>query len=423
MGKSKTKLVRLISILAMLVVVSSVFAIAFTFAGDELNPDAVASYSRDDLKWNVPIYSSGVAKLDIFGKPASGSEYPLIHPFSNGQYFLRIRNTIHGPINYMVYIYTDDEYGIPIKFDIKKGADMFDLSSVPAELSGKKILAMVGGEITKYNMKNLAIDWKWDSVSDEADTALGDLAADREVLFDVNVLIIVEDNNLHQKPPVPGNVRFLHRAYVKGYPEGDFRPDGNMTRAETAAIFARILANYDETKLTKIMTDFNDIPWDVWYTKYIAKLEHANIIKGYPDGSFRPDGSITRAEFASVCVRYYENNVEKLEKADISFFDLDSGHWAYNDVRKAVQLGYVNGYPDGSFKPDEYITRAEVVTVVNRMLSRSADESYVDSHVKDLVDFSDLTSDKDHWAYYEICEAANEHYATFGKNSETWYAF
>ena len=232
------------------------------------------------------------------------------------------------------------------------------------------------------------------------------------------MLVVIEDNNSYYTDLLSGSVRLYHRAYVFGYPEGDFRPEGNTSRAETAAIFARILANYDEDSLKDVTSDFTDVFEDKWYAKYVSRLE-GSIINGYPDGSFKPDGKITRAEFAAICVRYFEDTVGEIEKEKISFTDLERSHWAYEYIQKAVKQKYIGGYPDRSVKPDENITRAEVVTVVNRMLERAADKDFVDKNLSSLASFTDL-KDKSYWAYYDIYEAANNHHLKKLRKTEYW---
>ena len=219
--------------------------------------------------------------------------------------------------------------------------------------------------------------------------------------------------------PGSGTTKMLRRAYVIGRPNNNFEPEAPITRAETATIFARIFADYNENKLISTNTSFNDVTENDWFVKYISRLENENIIFGY-NGAFRPNDDITRAEFAAICVRFFEKRSRRsIKPADISFTDFESSHWAYDGSKKAYANGYVTGYPDGTLRADNTITRAEAVTIVNRMLERIPDKEYIDNNLDKLIDFIDVR-DKTYWAYYEIFEAANTHYIRFVNGSAKW---
>lgn len=239
------------------------------------------------------------------------------------------------------------------------------------------------------------------------------------MIYTINVLIVVEDNNSYSSGSGSSGARLLHRKYIAGYPDGTFKPENNMARSEVSAIFARILADYNEDNLTSTKTGFDDVSANDWCAKYIARLSTSGIIKGYGDGTFKPNNPITRAEFATICVRFFEGRTESIKDAESDFTDVTNDHWAKDYIDKAAKKGFVTGYPDGSFKPDSYITRAEVVTVVNRMLSRYPDKKYIDKNVDKLTAFTDVT-DNTHWAYYEIFEAANDHHTRLNKQTESW---
>ncbi len=219
--------------------------------------------------------------------------------------------------------------------------------------------------------------------------------------------------------PGAGLTKMLRRAYVIGRPNNYFEPEAPITRAETATIFARIFADYNEDNLISTDTKFNDVTDADWFAKYISRLEVENIIFGY-NGSFRPNDDITRAEFAAICVRFFEKRSgTTINPTDIAFTDFESTHWAYDTIKKAFANGYVAGYPDGTLRADNTITRAEAVTIVNRMLERIPDKEYIDNNLDKLIDFIDVR-DKTYWAYYEIFEAANTHYIRFINNFAKW---
>ncbi len=219
--------------------------------------------------------------------------------------------------------------------------------------------------------------------------------------------------------PGTGTTKLLRRAYVIGRPNNLFEPESPITRAEVATIFARLFADYNEDNLVSTDTSFKDVSETEWFAKYISRCEDENIIFGY-EGYFRPSDNITRAEFAAICVRFFENRSEStISPKDIAFTDFDNSHWAYDTIKKAYANGYVAGYPDGTLRADNTITRAEAVTIVNRMLERIPDKEYIDNNLHKLIDFVDVRDNK-YWAYYEIFEAANTHYIRFVNDFAKW---
>ncbi len=412
-----------VALLTLLVMVSTVFVGAVTYAGDPITPDATVTYRRNRITWDTPVDKEGIAQLNIFGDPAPGEEYPLIHPFSKDTFWLRVNNAVSGRVGYHLYLYLDDPTSIPVKASITRAKGMKDTDFVPTELTDKVILDSVVGAVGGKSMQNVEISWFWDSVSDVADTALGDRAVYRDLLYTLRVMVIVEDNNpygnLGQSDPDWDPTAVLHRAYIFGYPDGTVRPESNITRAEVAAIFARLLAMHEETELEDTDSGFPDVLPGDWYAKYITAAAQAGLVNGYPDGNFYPNQPITRAEMAAICARYVEMFDVKTTKSDKSFPDVGLFHWARQEIRLAAQALVIEGYPDGTFKPDRYITRAEAVTMINRMLGRFGDQYFIRHNLNRMTQFTDLT-DKDYWAYYPILEAANTHYTIAAWDSEIW---
>ena len=191
-----------------------------------------------------------------------------------------------------------------------------------------------------------------------------------------------------------------------------------MTRAEAAAIFARILAERKGERISGTRTLFSDVDPKEWYASYVSYLEDYNVIRGYADGTFRPDNNITRSEFVVMCVRFYALTDEIPDGGKNRFVDVKASSWAYEEILSAVAMDWIRGYEDSSFRGENNITRAEAVTVVNRVTDRSADADYVDSNISTLNRFNDLK--KSYWAYYEIMEAANDHEAAIVNGSEAW---
>ena len=204
-----------------------------------------------------------------------------------------------------------------------------------------------------------------------------------------------------------------HTAFLVGYAEGTFGPERNMTRAEVTTMFARLLTEQIEADKTYSST-FNDVAKNCWAANYIGYMEQFGIVRGYSDGTFRPNAPITRAEFAAICCRF-----EKLTSGTVTFSDVPASHWAAKSVTYAATRGWVTGYADGTFKPGNNITRAEVAAVTCRLLERSADKEYIRAHLKELPRvFADMN--EQHWAYWYAMEASNGHDYTKSGNAETW---
>ena len=190
-------------------------------------------------------------------------------------------------------------------------------------------------------------------------------------------------------------------AYIKGYPDGTFKPQANVTRAEAAQMFATLLnggTNFGTSGATK----FSDAS-DDWYSKAINYVVGKGLISGYPNGTFKPNESITRAEFAQMISGYIKN-----EKAGSSDFKDVKDHWAKDAIDKLNGNKNVTGYPDGSFKPNAKITRAEAVTILNSVFNRNTNKSSLNNvNTSSLNKFSDVN--EGFWAYYNILDAANTH--------------
>lgn len=210
-----------------------------------------------------------------------------------------------------------------------------------------------------------------------------------------------------------------HKAYIVGYNDGTFKPDSNMSRAEAAAIFARLIAEAKGESISG-KASFKDVDKNEWYAGYVGYLEKYDVINGYNDGTFKPDASVTRAEFVAMTVRYYDlfNDVNKTGNT-VKYTDVASSYWAYSDIAFAKNIGWLNGYSDGSFRGDNDITRAEVVTVVNRATGRVADKEYVKDNFTKLNRFTDVT-DSNMWYFFDVAESCNNHKAVTSANNEVW---
>ena len=212
-----------------------------------------------------------------------------------------------------------------------------------------------------------------------------------------------------------------HGVYIVGYTDGTFGPSRSMTRAEAAAIFARLLAEKNgDTISTVANTRFADIPAHAWYSGYAKYLNNNGVTYGKSKTIFAPDDAITRAEFTTLAVRFFDvygdGDAEIMEQYK-DFNDVSDGYWAAAYIKAAAKHGWINGYGDGSFRADDEINRAEVVTIVNRLLGREADEDYIADNLRKLNTFPDVS--RKHWAYYAVMETANAHTAILG-DSESW---
>ena len=201
-----------------------------------------------------------------------------------------------------------------------------------------------------------------------------------------------------------------HMAYLTGYPDGAFGPDRNMTRAEVAQMFYNLLL---DKEVTATVT-FADVDGGAWYAEAVHTLATLGMIEGVGDGRFEPERTITRAEFTAIAMRF----ARRAQEGENIFSDVDEGDWFYDYVVGSIAYGWIEGYPDGTFRPDATITRAEVAAIVNRMLGRAADVDYLSGHAGQLREFTDLAST--HWAWEEIMEAVNAHDYTKDSGREEW---
>lgn len=226
-----------------------------------------------------------------------------------------------------------------------------------------------------------------------------------------------KDNNTGETTPtkVPDLLNGSnHFAYVVGYKDGNVRPQGNITRAETAAIFFRLLKEEVRSENLSKHNDFADVTEDSWYNTAVSTMAGMNILKGRTATGFVPQAPITRAEFAAICARFDSGKAEE----NNSFTDI-SGHWAEKEIERAATLGWVSGYTDGSFHPDAPITRAEAMTLINRVLCRMPETK------ADLLDSMTKWPDNQPgaWYYLAVQEATNSHtYKQKDSKYETWTA-
>lgn len=203
-----------------------------------------------------------------------------------------------------------------------------------------------------------------------------------------------------------------HFAYVQGYPDGTVKPAGNITRAETAAILFRLMDEGSRKTYYSTTSGFRDVASGSWYNTYVATLNNAGVITDSSNGYFRPNEAITRAELAAMLAKFSETT-----GAANYFNDVSAKYWAANAIAICAKLGWITGYPDGTFRPDKNVTRAELMAMINRATGRAPKSA--DAFLPGMKTWIDNTSDK--WYYLDVQEATNSHSYTV-KGSETWTA-
>lgn len=200
-----------------------------------------------------------------------------------------------------------------------------------------------------------------------------------------------------------------HEVYITGYDNGLFGPSNSVTRAQTAMMFYKLLQRTDWEQRS-----FSDVQAGDWFADAVNTLAGLGILSGYEDGAFRPGREITRAEFVAVVMAFSQPSETPSE-----FSDVPPTHWASKSIAAAVENGWISGYPDGTFHPEASISRAEAVSIVNKMLGRTADPDCVNA--KDVKNFYDMFPS--HWAYGAIVEASTAHYHVEGSSPEKWESY
>ena len=203
-----------------------------------------------------------------------------------------------------------------------------------------------------------------------------------------------------------------HFAYVQGYPDGTVKPTGNITRAETAAILFRLMDDTSRNNYYSTKSGFRDVAAGSWYNTYVATLNNAGVITDSSNGYFRPNEAITRAELAAMLAQFADT-----KSAPNYFTDVTANYWAANAIAVCAKLGWINGYPDGTFRPDHTVTRAEMMAMINRALERTPKSA------ADLLAGMKVWSDNANvnaWYYLDVQEATNSHTYTKSGSHETW---
>lgn len=291
--------------------------------------------------------------------------------------------------------------GIKVNENVSDGSKLTVVGNVHGNFKGQA--TSESGKKEVYNFK-----WIVEQTEDGKDFIIKDQKDNKTIQYTILV------KNQVKPEPKPEHIYFYfktgepalniddHYAYMKGYPDKTFGPDRPMTRAEVTMMFARLLKERPEKGREYIMP-YKDIYENDWYAYAVTFMSEKKLVFGYPDGTFKPNAPITRAEFAAIASRFDS----LADKADLKFSDVSKNHWAYKLICSAEAKGWINGYPDGTFKPEKNISRAEVVSLTNRILNRYADLDFAKSHLQELAPMIDMNDS--HWAYGPVVEAMNGH--------------
>ena len=312
---------------------------------------------------------------------------------------LKADNQAHGKIT------VEDKTGPIVKAKVKLGTDLSKVVSVNAT-SGYELKdwTPVLGKVTKAD--TYTANFKATGGSGKGTGGSGWIVVPTPGPTNPNA-----NNSSELNKNLPKNrVTSISMAYIFGYEDGTFRPDGSITRAEAAAMLAR-LAKLDTSDSSR--PNFIDVR-SGWYNGVINAMVKAGYMKGYPDGTFRPNGKITRAELAQMIIA-----IDKANRGSAPFADVKN-HWARPAIDQAYANGRIKGYPDGSFRPNNSITRAESVTIFNSLFDRHVNEKGLVNVRSDIKNFKDTSSN--HWAYYQVVGASNSHEFYREENSfeEIW---
>lgn len=347
----------------------------------------------------------------------------VIAPGTENTYTFAVKNKSTGWLDYKLIVQafftgldgTDKEIPIQARLQGRQWLVGGETEYRPVlELDGAEETTSVGAR----RHINYTLQWQWpfeqdldgDGNIDDGDALDTWLASQgRDISLTIRITVLAgyhqpdEDPVLIPVPPSLDGTR--HRAYLEGYPDGTVRPNAQITRAEVAAIFYRLLLDDVREQYKTDECSFPDVVQDAWYRTEVATLTRMGILTGYPDGLFRGDDTITRAEMAAILARLSEREISNEGKTD--FPDI-KGHWAEAEIMTIEDFNWIEGYPDGTFLPEAQITRAETVTMVNRMLHRLPTE------ISDLLHGHMVTwpdnQDPEAWYYLAIQEASNSHH-------------
>ena len=371
-------------------VITAADSVAYKVEHYKQNLDGSYNNTPDDID-----HLSGTAGTHT---AAAAKDYPGFTPGTVTQEKIKSDGTTTIRIHY-----TRNSYALTINYVYRDGSKAAE-SHIETILYGKDY-SVTSPKISGYTADKLVVS--------------GTMPADNRT-----VTVTYTKNGGHHPRPKPtveiedddalGLNTTDHFAYIVGYGNGEVRPQNNITRAEVATIFFRLLTDdVRDENLTKT-NRYSDVTRADWYNTAVSTLSSMGIITGYPDGTFRPNAAITRAEFAAIAARFDHDG----DKTAAKFSDIAT-HWAKDEISIAYNNGWINGYPNGTFGPQRDITRAETMTLVNRVLNRLPETE--EDLLPNMVTWTD-NADKNAWYYLAVQEATNSHYYKFKTNSkyEKW---
>ena len=293
--------------------------------------------------------------------------------------WLKIDNTVDAPDEFEKTEYTYEFY---------RESDGELLYSVTLGANETRAFPIIGNEDVLVVASDMEVEG-YDLVTE---------CSDEDRVVTVTVPDTVTIDFTHEYTPTLNTAD--HYAYIIGYTDRTVRPNSELTRAELATILYRLLSTESREIFYTDRNNYSDVDADAWYNVEVSTMTAAGVFNGYPDGSFKPDAPITRAELVSVMVTFFT----EIEPVDPEFIDT-VGHWADEIIEAAYAEGLIEGYDDGSFKPDQSVTRAEAIKVINVVLGR---DLVAGELCDDMIVWKD-NMDTDAWYYYAIQEATNSH--------------
>ena len=293
--------------------------------------------------------------------------------------WLKIDNSVDAPDDFEKTEYTYEFY---------RESDGKLLYSVTLSANETRAFPIIGNEDVLVVASDMEVEG-YDLVTE---------CSDEDRVVTVTVPDTVEIDFTHEYTPTLNTAD--HYAYIIGYTDGTVRPNSELTRAELAAILYRLLSTESRDIFHTDRNNYSDVDADAWYNTEVSTMTAAGVFNGYPDGSFKPDAPITRAELVSAMVTFFT----EIEPVDPEFIDT-VGHWADEIIDEAYAQGLIEGYGDDSFRPDQSVTRAEAIKVINIVLGR---DLVAGELCDDMIVWVD-NMDTDAWYYYAIQEATNSH--------------
>ena len=370
-------------------------------------------------------YENHSGEITVAGK----ENEQLIAPGTKNDYTFVLNNNSRSYLDYKVSMVSfvngldQGDSELPVEVRVY-GPDGWLLGDASTWLPVRTLNTLEYSAVLTANSEaKYVLQWRWpyhiDSAQDKLDTWLGCQNKDITLTIQINTQASVHTSS-NATPPITSSVPSIfasarHDAYLFGYEDGTIRPNANITRAEAAAIFYRLLAPEFRNTLDTSYCGFPDVTTQAWYFTEVAAMTNAGIFRGYEDDTFRGDQPMTRAEMATVISKFQD---QKLAEHLVSDFSDIRGHWAEQFIITIERFHWIIGYEDGTFRPDQPLTRAEAVCMINRMLHRMPERA--EDLLADMFIWPD-NADPDAWYFIPIQEATHSHeYLRLRGTREHW---